>query len=84
MTDSIKAKVNLVISYLQCARIARGYTEEYLAMKLCLPQGGYSRIESGESALTMEQFFQIADALELDAQELLNAALWSYNWDDKL
>lgn len=83
MTNPIKEKVKMVISYLRYARIARKYTEKYLASKLHLPQDDYTKIESGEIALTLEQFFQIADVLELDAKELLEAALWSYDQADK-
>ena len=76
--DTSKEQADMVISYLRFARKARGYTEQQLAQKVGLKQNNYNKLESGETPLTVEQFFQIADALEFDAHELLDAALWRY------
>ena len=76
--DTSKEKTDMVISYLHFARKARGYTDQQLALKLGLTKNNYNKLESGETPLTVEQFFQIADALEFNVHELLDAALWRY------
>lgn len=79
MTDSVKQKTALLIAYLQCARIAREQSEQQLAQKLHISKIDYVKLESGEIPLTVEHFFQIADVLEFDVLELLDAALWCYS-----
>jgi transcriptional regulator with XRE-family HTH domain len=57
-------------------RELRGYSQEYLASKLHITQNTYSKIERGETALSIEKLTDICNALEIDITTL-------FNFDDK-
>ncbi len=52
-------------------RIAKSYTQDYLAAKLNISQNAYSKIELGYSKLTIGRLFKIAEILEIDALEFI-------------
>lgn len=58
-------------------RKIRGLSQEKLAEKACISRGYLSNIEAPGIArdFTLETFFNIADALEVDPADLINAAV---------
>jgi len=54
-------------------RIARGYTQEFVAGKLGVSQNGYSKIESGASKITVRTLCMLAEIFEIELIELIIA-----------
>lgn len=52
-------------------RELKNYTQEYIANKLNLSIRAYSKIETGETQLTINRLNEISDILEVDPIELL-------------
>jgi len=50
----------------------RKYTQTYMAHRLGMTQKAYSKIETGETKLTVHHLLQIADILEIEMHELLD------------
>jgi transcriptional regulator with XRE-family HTH domain len=53
------------------ARKAAGLTQAELAARLSRPQSFVSKYERGERRIDVVEFLEIADALEMDAGELI-------------
>lgn len=49
----------------------RQYSQAYLAQRMGITQKAYSKIETGETKLTVQHLIQIADILEVELTELL-------------
>ncbi len=47
-------------------RLLKGYSQEYLAMKLNISQQAYQKLESGQTGLTKRKVEDICNCLELD------------------
>ena len=56
---------------LQLVRVERDLTQVELAASLGKPQSFISKIESGERSLHVYELFSYAEALGMDAQELV-------------
>ena len=56
---------------IRIVRLSKGFKQEYIAHMIGLGQAGYSKIETGETALTMERAFAIAKALDMSLVELI-------------
>lgn len=54
-------------------RETRNLTQQYLGEKLGIGQRGYSKIEAGQVNLTLARMAEIAEVLETDIGELLQA-----------
>ena len=54
-------------------RIAKQFSQDYVAAKLNISQNAYSKIELGYTKITLERLFQIADILEFDVTDFINA-----------
>lgn len=52
-------------------RETANYSQEYLASRLNISQNAYSKIETGVSNITVDRLFHIAQALEIEVEELL-------------
>ncbi|REA60325.1 XRE family transcriptional regulator [Dyadobacter luteus] len=52
-------------------RLSKGYKQEYIAHRIGIGQAGYSKIETGETALTLDRAFAIAKALDMSLVELI-------------
>ncbi len=52
-------------------RLAKGYTQEYMAEKIGIDTVNYGRIERGQTKITMDRFFKICEILEISPSELL-------------
>lgn len=64
----------LVGEVLQARRTARGLHQNHLASALGVTQSGYSRIEKGETTLTISQLRILARALGTSSNEILASA----------
>ncbi|AMR34036.1 hypothetical protein A0256_22605 [Mucilaginibacter sp. PAMC 26640] len=52
-------------------RLQLNYTQEYVAFKLNLSQNAYSKLELGNTTISVSRLFELCEALEIDALELL-------------
>jgi len=53
-------------------RELRNYSQDYLANKLGISQNAYSKIETNQTKLRVDRLKQIAAALEIPEEELIN------------
>jgi transcriptional regulator with XRE-family HTH domain len=53
-------------------REEKGLTQEYMAKKLSTSQNVYSKLELGQTKLTVERLTIICEILNLELKELLN------------
>ena len=49
----------------------KNYTQEYLADRIGMSQTGYSKIERGETDLTLSKLTQIAEVLDVKVEDLI-------------
>ncbi|HVW14324.1 MAG TPA: helix-turn-helix transcriptional regulator [Mucilaginibacter sp.] len=49
----------------------RNYTQEYLAARLRISQNAYSKIELGQTKITVGRLFQIADILDATPEDII-------------
>ena len=52
-------------------RELKGFTQQYMADKLCMSQNNYSKIELGRVKIPMERIHEIAEILDIAPQKLL-------------
>jgi len=57
-------------SKLRNVRTQKGYTQEYMADCLGISQKQYSRLENGESGITLDYLEKICNKLEINPQDL--------------
>ena len=60
----------MIHSKLRNARTQKGYTQEYMADSLGISQKQYSRLENGESGITLDYLEKICKQLEINPQDL--------------
>lgn len=65
-------EVEHILSNIRKLRELRNLTRDQLAADLGLSASGYSKIERGEIELTLSRLYQIAAALEVSAQQILD------------
>jgi transcriptional regulator with XRE-family HTH domain len=73
MSNKINLKIKALAITIRKKREDKNYTQEYLAYKLNISQNAYSKIELSYTKITVERLFQIADILEINPMELLDA-----------
>ncbi|OOQ61353.1 helix-turn-helix domain-containing protein [Mucilaginibacter pedocola] len=56
-------------------RLQLNYTQEYIASQLNMSQNAYSKLELGQTKVTLERFIQLCDILETEMLELLKPCL---------
>jgi transcriptional regulator with XRE-family HTH domain len=71
MTVDVAYKVKNIAGNIRRIREGKGYTQEYLAMKLGISQNAYSKIELGYTKITLERLFQIAKIIEVEVVTLM-------------
>lgn len=52
-------------------RLLKGYSQEYMALKLNLSQSAYGKIERGESDITLSRLEQISFVLDMTPVDVL-------------
>ncbi|WP_161595808.1 helix-turn-helix domain-containing protein [Flavobacterium pectinovorum] len=63
--------MKVVIEKIKAIRKEKGYSHEYIAYQLNIGQVAYSKIEKGETKLTLERLIRIAEILETSVGTLL-------------
>lgn len=53
-------------------REIKGYSQEYIASKMSITQNSYSKIERGETNLSLNKVMEICSILEIDLNTLMN------------
>ena len=66
-----KNKMNAIVKKIASMRMKRGFSLENMALELTLTPAAYRKIEVGETKLTVERLFQIAEILGISISELL-------------
>ena len=66
-----KDNVEKLIKKIASVRLKKGLSYENMADDLSLTPAGYRKIETGETKLTVERLFRIAELLETPIAELL-------------
>ena len=64
-------KIEQVINKIVSTRTKNGYTLENMAQELDITPAAYRKIETGETKLTVERLFCIAEILKVPLSELL-------------
>jgi transcriptional regulator with XRE-family HTH domain len=57
---------------LEKIRKLQGFSQEYVASKLNISQNSYSKIERGETKVTLKKLTEICKVLEIDIKKLQN------------
>lgn len=65
-TMSPKNKEQAILTQIKKNRNSKGYSQQYLAMRLGIDQSAFQKIEAGISSLKLIHFFKILEALEID------------------
>jgi len=66
-----REKVKSILYHIKLRRQELGYTQKYMAHKLCIHQNMYSKIEKNQVKFTADVFLLICEVLEMDACKLL-------------
>ena len=65
-------KITQVIKKITTERMKKGYTFENMAYELSITPAAYRKIETGETKLTLERLFRIAEILCVSLTDLLD------------
>ncbi len=71
MTSEVEDKIKFIATNIRRIREGKGYTQEYIALKLGISQNAYSKIELGYTKITLERLFYIAGLIETDVIALI-------------
>jgi|GEM_PF-1485847 len=71
MKTSSTVRIRKIVSGIRKIRIARNYSQDYMAGHLGISQNAYSKMELGYSKITLNRLFHVADILGVEATELL-------------
>ncbi|WP_395043136.1 helix-turn-helix domain-containing protein [Flavobacterium sp.] len=66
-----------ILARIKEIRTKKGYSQEYVAMKLGIKQAGYSSIEAGKNGLSVIMLLQIAIILE---EEVVNVVGYPFKY----
>ena len=53
-------------------RLLRGFKQDYMALQIGISQTGFSKIETGETNITLERALTIADVFNMTLPEFLD------------
>lgn len=70
MNKVIHEKNRKAISNIKIIRTQKGYSQEYMAMKMKVSQNTFSKLELGYMEISLTRFLQIADILEVEYNAL--------------
>lgn len=60
----------MVVNKIRQIRLARNFTQEYIALELGISQNAYSKIENGQVNMTVDRLGRVADILKVPVSEL--------------
>jgi transcriptional regulator with XRE-family HTH domain len=66
--------VNHIASNIRSLRLARNYSQDYLAFKLNISQNAYSKLELGQTNITVERLSIIAEVLGVELFQLIEVS----------
>jgi len=66
-----KSKIENLIRKITSVRLKKGFSYENMADELSITPAAYRKIETGETKLTVERLFKIAEIFEVSLLELL-------------
>ena len=70
----IKKTINNILIAIKKVRAEKGYSQEYMALKLGISQNAYSKIEMGRTTLTVRVLLQSTIVLEMDLCQTIESA----------
>ncbi|WP_184549611.1 helix-turn-helix domain-containing protein [Mucilaginibacter sp. FT3.2] len=71
MNAVIHEKNRKAILNIKSIRTQKGYSQEYMAMKMKISQNTFSKLELGYMEISLTRFLQIAEILEVEYNSLL-------------
>lgn len=72
-----------VASRIRRLRETKGYSQEYIAAKLNIPQNTYSRLENGDTKISLDRLFSLSDILEETIYNILDLPAYQQYNDSK-
>lgn len=63
---------SVIAANIRSARLYRNYSQEYLGLRLNISQNAYSKIEIGQSNVTLQRIFEIAEVFEVEVCDLID------------
>jgi GAF domain-containing protein len=78
-THHIMYNSKAVAQNIRNARLFRNYCQDYVSFKLGISQNGYSKIELGQSEISLRRLIDIAGVLEVEVSRLIQDP---DTWDD--
>lgn len=61
-----------IAANIKSARLYRNYSQEYLGFRLNISQNAYSKIEIGQSSISLQRIFEIAEVFEVEVCDLID------------
>jgi transcriptional regulator with XRE-family HTH domain len=61
-----------IAANIKSARLHRNYSQEYLGLRLNISQNAYSKIEIGQSNISLQRIFEIAEVFEIKVSDLID------------
>ena len=61
-----------IAANIRSARLQKNYSQDYLAAKLHISQNAYSKVELGQTRVTLERLSVIAEVLQVELTSLIN------------
>jgi len=65
-------------------RLEKGFSQDYMAMRMGIAQSNYAKMENGHHDLTVIKLVQIADIFNLNPTKLFEEIIFDYYLDDTL
>lgn len=81
-TFSMKVDLEKFYSTILKARVKRGFSQTNMSYFLGISQKNYFYLESGRCKMDLIKFLKVADALEINPMEIINAFIVGANWPD--
>ncbi|WP_214072830.1 helix-turn-helix transcriptional regulator [Mucilaginibacter sp. dw_454] len=63
---------SVIAANIKTARLYRNYSQEYLGLRLNISQNAYSKIEIGQSSISLQRIFEIAEVFEFEVCDLID------------
>ena len=71
--ETIQNKIDAMMVSIRTLREKQGYSQLYVATKLNISQNAYSKVELGQTKITLDTLFALAEILNLQVLDLLNS-----------
>lgn len=72
MPKSYNLTATTIIQNIKSIRIAKQYSQDYVAAKLNISQNAYSKMELGYTEIPLERLLNLVSILEIEIIDLLN------------